>query len=58
MIFFSLFFPSLILFSVYLQEIKQANAVIKSLEKGGKGFEKKIHNLKRNLETSCDTPKL
>ena len=41
----------------HLQEIKQANAVIKSLEKGGKGFEKEIHNLKRNLETTRDTLK-
>ena len=39
----------------HLQEIKQANAVIKSLEKGGKGFEKEIHNLRRNLETTRDT---
>ena len=36
------------------QEINHANSVIKSLEKHGKGVEKEIHDLKRNLESTRD----
>ena len=35
---------------VHLQEINQANSVIKTLEKGGKGLENDTHNLKQNLK--------